>query len=223
MKTPINREIIQNHMHYSWWKYLLLVVLAVFGWNLIYTTTAYRPPEEKKVNLIATCLGEQEKMDAYMEHIRQTQMSDMEDMSSIFMFMDETYGPMQLSTYIAAGEGDLYLLTKDEFQSYASQGAFVALDQLEGFIDYCDSKGFVVDKGWRTNTEIGEKHLYGIPMSNLPGLKQYFYTNEEYYLTIIVSNQNDVNVNKFMMILLEDMSVTESATPTDLASATDAQ
>ena len=28
--------------------------------------TAYRPPEEKKVNIIVACMGEQELLNAYM-------------------------------------------------------------------------------------------------------------------------------------------------------------
>ena len=124
MKTPLTKDSLRNHLTYSWWKYVLLVCLAAFGWNLIYTMTAYRPPQEKKVVLIAACLGDQDTMDAYMENIRVNEMSDMEAMSALFMYLDEMYGEMQLSTYIAAAEGDLYILSKDQFQSYAANGAF---------------------------------------------------------------------------------------------------
>ena len=49
MRLPITRERIRNHFHYAWWQYVLLVCLAVFGWNLLYTTTRYRSPESLKV------------------------------------------------------------------------------------------------------------------------------------------------------------------------------
>ena len=217
MKTPVTKDSLRNHLTYSWWKYLLLVCLAAFGWNLIYTMTAYRPPEEKKVNIIVACMGEQELLNAYMEDIRVNEMSDMEEMTSLFMYLDEMYGEMQLSTYIAAGEGDLYVLAKDQFQSYAANGAFLPLEEMEGFTALCEEYGVNTDKGWRINTEVRERHLYGIPLSSLPRLKGYLYTNQEYYLSFVCNGGNDENTYKFLQILLRDMhTAPEVATPTDL-------
>ena len=42
MRLPSTRERIRTHFQYAWWQYVLLVCLAVFGWNLLYTTTRYR-------------------------------------------------------------------------------------------------------------------------------------------------------------------------------------
>ena len=50
MRLPITKERIRNHFHYAWWQYVLLVCLAVFGWNLLYTTTRYRSPESSRWN-----------------------------------------------------------------------------------------------------------------------------------------------------------------------------
>lgn len=224
MKTPITKEIIKNHWGYSSWKYILLIVCAIFGWNLLYTTTAYRPPEEKKVNIIATCTGEQELLDAYMENIRLTEMSDMEEMSSYLMYMDEMYGSMQLSTYIGAGEGNIYILNKDEFQAYAAAGAFIPLDQVDGMLAYIEECGFDVEKGWRLETELNEKHLYGIPLTNLPGLRQYLYAFDERYVAIIVNNANDENSLKFLKILMRDMQeVAPAEEPADAAATAEPQ
>ena len=52
-KMPITGRKIRNHFHYSFWKYLLLIVIAMFGWNLLYTTTRYRSPENLKVEFYA--------------------------------------------------------------------------------------------------------------------------------------------------------------------------
>lgn len=225
MKTPITKDALRHHWNYSWWKYLMLVVCAIFGWNLIYTTTAYRPPEEKKVVLLAAFLGEQEALNAYMEDIRVNEMPDMEQMDSMLMFMDETYGPMQLSTYIAAGEGDIYVLDKDNFQSYAASGAFLPLEEIEGLQAYCEAHGMDLSKGWHVNTETGEKHLYGLPLKDLPGLQKYLYTTGDNYVSVIVNNMNNDNVVKFLNIMLRDMvspsTPTDLATPTTLATVTD--
>ena len=71
MRLPITRERIRTHFHYAWWQYVLLVCLAIFGWNLLYTTTRYRSPESLKVEWY--CQGvvapqAQDKLDALLEH-----------------------------------------------------------------------------------------------------------------------------------------------------------
>ena len=50
MRLPITREHIRTHFHYAWWQYVLLVCLAIFGWNLLYTTTATAVPNPSKWN-----------------------------------------------------------------------------------------------------------------------------------------------------------------------------
>ena len=205
MKTPITKQTIREHWHYSWWKYALLIILALVGWNLIFTVTAYRPPEEKKVNMYVLGVGDEDKLDSYMEQVRLTAMDDMEEMNSVFMAYDETYTTMQIMVYLAAGEGDMYMLNKEMFQSYASQAAFLPLEEIPGLVDMLTEAGVKLDKGWRTNSETGEKHLYGIPMADFPGLSEFLFTYEESYLSIAALNGNDENCLKFLNIFLQDM------------------
>lgn len=211
MKTPVTSRSIREHLAYAWWKYALVIVLAATGWNLIYTMTAYRPPAEKKVDMYICGFGEQEALDAYMEQVRVNEMSDMEEMSCLFLTVDDTYTPMQLMTYIAAGEGDIYLLPKDYFQSYAAEGGFLPLEDDPGVMEAAEAAGISLDKGWRTSSETGEKHLYGIPASELPGFGAYLYNTEDTYLSILVNNGNDENSLKFLSILLRDMAVAPAA------------
>lgn len=205
MKTPINRNAVRQHFTYAWWKYALLAVLTVFGWNLIYTVTEYQPPADKKIDLFVFSYGENELMNAYMEQVRSTDMTDMEEMSSVFVGVDDTYTPMQLTTYIAAGEGHLYILPKEYFQSYASQGAFMALEDIPGLTDSLAEAGISIDRGWRTPEESDEKHLYGIPLENFPGLSAYIYDTSDLYISITVTNGNDENSIKFLQRFLTDM------------------
>ena len=205
MKTPITKQTIREHWNYSWWKYALLVILALVGWNLVFTMTAYHPPEEKKVAMYVLGVGDEGKLDSYMEQVRLTAMDDMEEMNSVFMTYDETYTTMQIMVYLAAGEGDLYTLNKEMFQSYASQGAFLPLEEIPGLMDMLTEAGVKLDKGLRTNSENGEKHLYGIPLADFPGLSDFLYTYEESYLSIAALNGNDENCVKFLNIFLQDM------------------
>lgn len=205
MKTPISIKAIRQHFTYAWWKYALLAFLAIFGWNLIYTVTEYQPPADKRVDLFIFGVGDEELTDAYMESIRTTEMTDMEAMDSALLLVDDTYTPVQLTTYIAAGEGDLYMLPKDYFQNYASQAAFLPLEDVPGLVESLEAAGIDLDRGWRTAAESGEKHLYGIPMEQFPGLGAYVYSYQDCYLSVSVTNGNDANSFKFLLLFLEDM------------------
>jgi len=50
IKTPLDPAKVKNHFVYGYWKYLLLIVVAIAGWNLIYSSTEYRPPDEKRID-----------------------------------------------------------------------------------------------------------------------------------------------------------------------------
>ena len=49
MKTPVTSVRLKQHLTYNWWKYLLIVLVAVGLVDLVYSVTAYRPPREKTV------------------------------------------------------------------------------------------------------------------------------------------------------------------------------
>ena len=204
MKTPVNSRTLRQHLTYSWWKYALMIIIGAFAVNMYYTVTTYRSPDEKKVNLYVYGLADETWLSGYMEEIRITQMSDMEEMTCLILTTDETYGPMQLSTYIAAGEGDIYILPKNEFVSMATSGAWVPLEEESDLAEFFSERGISLQSGWKRNSETGVSHLYGIPVSRLPGLQKYVSV-ESGYICVLVSNGNTENVVKFLRIFCEDM------------------
>ena len=137
-------------------------------------------------------------------------------MECVVMTNDPTYGIMQLTAYVAAGEGDVYLLPAENFQSYASSGSLLPLEDAAAVLDHVNAVGLNVDKGWRTESESRERHLYGIPASMLTGLHDYGVIVEDCYLCITVNNGNDENSMKLLGFLVRDM-YRAPATPTDLA------
>ena len=205
MKTPVTRLRLRNHLTYSWWKYALLVLIAVFGWNIIYTVTRYRAPEDKKVVMNVYTYGDQEALDAYMRDVNQNLMPEMEEMYAAFVSTDDTYGSMIYSAHLAAAEGDIHVLPRDYFQAYASSGAYVALEQDEELMAMLEEAGISVTQGWRAESETGERHLYGIPCVNLPGISKYFYLPDDVYLTVLYTNGNDENVLQYLHIFIADM------------------
>ena len=52
MKTPITLARLKTHLTYSWWKYLLAVVLCALGMNLFFTVTRARAREDQKIEWI---------------------------------------------------------------------------------------------------------------------------------------------------------------------------
>lgn len=207
MKTPVTKEKLQHHFAYSLWKYALLAIVAVFGWNLVYTMTAYRPPEEKKVVMGVYSYGSDEAINAYMEQVRVNLMPDMEEMYASYIVPDATYGAMILSTRIAAKDCDIYVLPRTEFQNYAAQGGFMALEEvLPELIADLEAAGVSLSRGNRALEETGEKHQYGIPCSDLPGVQSLLQNEQsEMYLCIFTVTENDENVIKFFDIFVRDM------------------
>ncbi len=216
MKTPVNAGTLRQHLTYSWWKYALMIILGTLAVNLLYTVTAYRSPAEKKVELYVYGLADEQKLKAYMEEVQSEKMPDMEEMNVLLLTTDATYGPMQLSTYIAAGEGDLYILPRDEFVSLASSGAWLPLEDEQELVTLLSGAGVNLQSGWRRDADTGVSHLYGIPIAKLPGLADYLYV-ENGYLCALISGGNDENTFRFLRILCEDMLKESSATQTDLS------
>ncbi len=206
MKTPVTSGKLKQHLTYNWWKYLLIAVVAFGLVDLLYTVTAYRPSRDKTVNLYVYGYVNESALTEYMDNVRQAEMPDMEQVSFVTLLDDDTYGPMQLMTYISAQEGDVFLLTRDEFLSYASSGAFLPLEDDEELMGIFNEAGIDLRRGWRTLADSDETHLYGIPADMLPGLNALCYADNG-FLTVTVYNGNQENVMKFLRILCRDMLI----------------
>lgn len=214
MKTPLTKEKVRNHFTYGSWKYLLLAALAVFGWSLIFTTTAYRSPQDKRIDLYAqTTTTTAENMDAFLEPIWREVTPEMEVVSSVaLMNLDDYSTSMQLTAYMAAGDGDIYFLTEQYFKSFAAAGSFLELDALveNGTIqaDGVDlSKGrvaVVTEYDENDQPVTAEQHLYGIPLDEFYGFMSGMQLdNRGLYAAILVNNGNDENVIPFFNALLQ--------------------
>ena len=214
LKTPVNKTTVQNHLTYSFWKYLVMGVCVVMGWSLIYTTTAYRSPQNKRIDLyVQSSTTSSELIDKFIEPVWKAIVPDMESVSSVVLMpLDDYTTNMQLMAYMAAGDGDIYFCTEQTFKSYAAQGSFLELEELvaDGSIQVDDvdlSKGYVAyveqydDSGKPISTT---QHLYGIPLDNFYGfMSRMALDNRNMYAVITVNNMNDENVIPFFNALLD--------------------
>ena len=141
MKTPVTSGTLKQHLTYNWWKYILIVLLAFGLVDLLYSVTSYRPPREKTVGFYVYGYMNEEGLSAYMDNVRDTEMPDMEEMLPQLLVDDASYGPMQLMTYLAAGEGDLYLLPREQFLSYAANGSLIQLEDDAELLALFDTAG----------------------------------------------------------------------------------
>ena len=213
MKTKINKQTLRQHLTYSWWKYIGSVVLVIFAWNLIYAVTTPRVPPEEKLDFFIYAYGPDEVATEYLEGVRQEQLPDVREINPMYIMPDDSSGIMVLTTHIFAGEGDLFLLPRDNFQSYAAEGLFLALDTEDGLSDLeeeCQAHGINLERGWRKNQDLGERHLYGIPTSSLGFLSSWTYSSDEMYLSIRVNSANPDNAAALYRLLIED-ALTETA------------
>ena len=204
MKTPVTSKSLRQHFTYNWWVYLLIALLAFGLVDLLYTVTAYRSPRDKTIGFYVYGYVNDTGMSAYMNNVRETEMSDMEEMTPVMLAMDDTYGPMQLMTYLSAGEGDVYMLPREQFLNYSMGGSMVPLENDAELMALFDAAGVNLQSGWRKETETGENHLYGIPQDKLPGLIQYAYAQDG-FLCVPLTGGNQENAMKFLRILCRDM------------------
>ena len=202
LSMPITSRKIRNHLHYSLWKYLLLVVIAMFGWNLIYTVTRYRVPENLQVEFYAegnTLASDQ--LQVLADIIHRDALPKMEAVTATVVTFDDTYGDMQLTTWVSAGQGDVYMVSKARFETIAGNEATL---NLQPYVDNgsLHTDGIPLTGGVVTNADTGKTALMNIPADSLTVLEAYGLMPEGMVLCVLANNGNDDNSIRFLDYLL---------------------
>ena len=218
LATPLTAKKVKDHFTYNAWKYLLAVVLSVFGWNMFYLQTEYRPPADKRLDIYLQGAGmSNEQVNAFFEPIWKKYVPAMEAVEHVIVLpsSQENYmTDVQLTTYLAAGQGDIYMLSSKDFKKYASQGAFLALEELVSAGDI-KLEGIDLRPGHVTYRDIErvdgqdviktESHLYGIPAKQLSGLKAALpLDTDDLYLSITHVSKNKDNAIAFLSGLIQE-------------------
>ncbi len=201
LHIPITKEKMNNHFHYSFWKYLLLVVVALVGWNLLFTTTRYRVPQERKLEFLVDCEYITQETDSAMqtrmEDIHRETLPQMEEVTFTALSSDDVYGDMQLTVWIAGGQGDVLLLREQRFHQLAQSGALLDLQPYldSGALQAPDVK---LDWGQAWDGESGELIQYGIPTDGMMALRQYGVLPQEKVLCVVAGRQKDQTAVAFL-------------------------
>lgn len=207
MKIRIDRFALKRHWQYSWWKYALLIVAAAFAWNMFFTMTERRVPEDKQVTVYCVSgSGDNTLFDAWLEEVRLQEMPDQEELSSLMLLEDDYYGNMQITTFLTTAQGDIYLVPHDQFVSFLEAGVFMPLEQETALLADCKAAGIDTDSGWGTIAETTEQHLYGIPADRLTGFERFNVHPDGRFLCIPVQGGNCENALKLTRILVSQLA-----------------
>ena len=205
-KQKITKKWLKNHISYSWWKYLLLAASCVFCVDLLFSVTAYRAPEEKKVEVYI--LNDYVNAEAVREELAPAffeRCPDQEELTvlNINIGSDDMYARMQFTTYVAAHQGDVYLLPAGELAGLTQDGpdAFVDLTPylLSGVID---AKDIDTSAGIMKNAD-GTTGIYAIPADSLYGLLAYGNDPAGSVLCMTSFGGNDEHASKVLNLLIE--------------------
>lgn len=175
--AAITRKWLKNHLTYSWWKYLVLVVACVMGVDMLFAMTAYRVPEDKKVEVyILNDYIQAQALEETLWPPFAEAYPDQEQLTvlNINLAGGDIYAAMQFSAYAAAQQGDVCLMPVSEVEKLAADGAQYAFLELTPYVEsgLIDTEGIDLTPG-RMSTSDGTEGLYAIPADTLYGLLAY--------------------------------------------------
>lgn len=212
LKRSIRQGSLQNHLRYHFWVYVLIAGLSFLLWGLVYTQTSYRPPQDKRIDLyIQGGAAQSETVNEYLRPIWEETVPEMEAVQAVMLLspggQNDYYATTQLTVYLSAAEGDIYILTSEDFKRLASQGVFVNLSDYidNGLLDLGDldlSAGRVAQvqidaQGQAKYT--GTTGLYGIPAKELYGFaKDLMIDNRDLVMAIALNSGNEENAVRFL-------------------------
>lgn len=201
------KKVISNHLTYSWWKYLILVIVCVLGVDIVFTTTAYRVPEDKKIELyMLNGYADGMAMHAELWPAFSDAYPEQEELlvQNINILSSDMYAYMQFSTYVAAQQGDVCVMPVTEVKKLAAEGAEGAFLELTPFVEsgVIDPQDIDLTEGYMRSSE-GIEGLYAIPADSLYGLLRYGTDPADSMLCIMAYNGNDEHAAAMVDMLIE--------------------
>ena len=184
------KKRLKTHFLYSWWKYALALTLSLFGVSLAFDMTAYRSPEDKKTELyILNGYCDTEALQRDLWPLLQAECPEQEELTSmnINLLGDDVYVRMQYMTYIAAHQGDVFLMPEAEFRNLMSEeGAEQVYVELTPYIEsgIIDPGDIDLTAGYAADSN-GQTGLYAIPADSLTGFSKYLCNPEKSVLAIV--------------------------------------
>ena len=131
-------DAFKNHLHYGKWVYLVIALVAGFGFDLVYQMTSYRAPEERKTDFYLVQGGyvDVEALDglaAYALKAGQAYDPTLEEVNflDIAYSGDSTqdyYGAQKYGVMLQANQGDVWIMPRVLFEQLYALGSLLPLD-----------------------------------------------------------------------------------------------
>ena len=206
----LTKKRLKNHWAYSWWKYALAAAVSAMLVSVVFAVTEYRPPDDKKVEFyVLNSYMDTETMQADFWPQLQAKKPEQEKLTVININLTDSsniYAPMQFSTYVAAQQGDLFLITWDELLKIASDGAAESLVDLTPYLEsgVIDADGLDLTRGMLDSGD-GTTAVYAIPADTLTGLSQYGNDPKNSLLCIPMYSKNADSAAALIGLMLEQL------------------
>ena len=205
--TKLTRQRWKDHMYYGKWIYIVLAIVAVFVTDLLYSTTEYRPPDERKVTVqfVGSSATMAETVEQTTEQILSAVLPMDETLELVEFFAlnfsgddSDYYGAQKFFVELAAGENDVYVGSRTVLNSIIDQGAALPLDGYiasglitvpEGAQLYERQEPLFDEQGNEMGK--GETRIYGFstdPLVQMPA--QTYMNNEGNYFIITTMSPN---------------------------------
>ena len=212
----LTKKRLKNHFAYSWWKYALAAAISAMLVSVVFAVTEYRPPDDKKVELyVLNSYVDSETMQADFWPLLQEKKPEQEKLTIININLTDSsniYAPMQFSTYVAAQQGDLFLITRDELLKIASDGAAESLVDLTPYLEsgVIDADGLDLTKGMLDSGD-GTTAVYAIPADTLTRLSKYGNDPKNSLLCIPMYSKNADSAATLIGLMLERLQGADEA------------
>ncbi len=209
-ENRITKKILKNHWTYNWWKYLLLVGLCAALVDVTFAMTAYRPPEEKKIEIYilndycnTAAMQEEFEPAFFAAHPEQEELT----IQNINLTGGDMYASMQYSTYVAAQQGDVCLMPREEIEKLTADGADYAFMDLTPYIEsgVIDVQDIDLTDGIMKSSA-GEEKVYAVPADSLYGLLAYGNDPADSFLCIMDYNGNEDTSAAVLSMMIERYS-----------------
>lgn len=195
------------HYQYDLWKYVVFILVAVFAIGLLYQATAPRPAPDRWIKVMAAGSVYSHELTLLAEKAMEEELPDQQidiGVTGSTPGQPDSDAMTKITVMFAAQDGDVYIMRKELFEEYAPQEVFVPLEDLIASGDLVASET-QPDWAYGVGLASGEKHLYGICLEELPGLRYVMDDPSQYVISMTTYSVNQKNALRFINWLLEDM------------------
>ncbi|NMA94782.1 MAG: hypothetical protein GX974_01930 [Clostridiales bacterium] len=229
----LNKTVVQNHIRYDWWKYVLLVIFTILIWNGV---TSYKinkaiPQDERmevflvgdyiyednteeiSIKIMESMEGLQKldfigiPMNPFEYQQRQMQGLTQEEPREEDQFMldpqTDMAGQQKLMVMIGSQSGDIFIFEEDMYKLYAEQGAFM---DIADYIKNMDPSLIDIEdlEDLKVASEEDETaKQYGLPADSIKAFEGTGYNVEGKVISIMAYSKKPDKAWAVMKWLLE--------------------